>query len=159
MYVRPGYFVGITIDKNGRATFNEVAIRNDRRNNDWEDRYNDRYNDRYDRNGRSDRRDDNDSYGRRPLSEQSFSSIIQTLRREYSENSRLVLARQIIDRNTFASDQVKYMMQLFSFEDNRLEIARSAYRNTVDQRNYFVVYDALSYSSSKEQLADYIRRF
>ena len=155
VYVRPGYFVGITIDRNGRATFNEVAIRNDRRNNDWDDRYNDRY----DRDDRSDRRNDDGIYGRRPLSEQSFSSIIQTLRREYSENSRLVLARQTIDRNNFTSDQVKYMMQLFSFENNRLEVAKSAYRNTTDQRNYFVVYDALSYSSSKEQLADYIRRF
>ncbi|HKH62059.1 MAG TPA: DUF4476 domain-containing protein [Flavitalea sp.] len=151
VYVRPGYFVGITIDRNGRATFNETAIRNDRRNNDRDDRYNDR-NDRYDR------RNDDDNYSRRPVTEQSFSSIVQTLRREYSENSRLVLARQIIDRNYFTSEQVKYMMQLFSFENNRVEIAKLAYRYTTDQRNYFVVYDALSYSNSKEQLADYIRR-
>lgn len=151
VYVRPGYFVGITIDRNGRATFTETAIRSDRRNNDWDDRY--------DRNDRYDRKDDRDNYSRRPVSEQSFSSIVQTLRREYSENSRLLLAKQIIDRNYFSSDQVKYLMQLFSFENNRLELAKSAYRYTTDQRNYFVVYDALSYSNSKEQLADYIRRY
>ena len=153
VYVRPGYFVGITIDRNGRATFDERAIgnrRDDRSNRD--DRYdgrNDRYNtERYDRNESN-----------RPVTEQSFSSIVQTLRSEYSENSRFILAKQIIDRNHFTSDQVKYMMQLFSFENNRLEIAKYAYRYTTDQRNYFVVYDALSYSNSKEQLADYIRRY
>jgi Domain of unknown function (DUF4476) len=153
VYVRPGYFVGITIDRNGRATFDERAIGN---------RKDERYNrdDRYD--GRNDRYD-NDRYEgndyNRPVTEQSFSSIVQTLRREYSENSRLMLAKQIVDRNRFTSDQVKYMMQLFSFENNRLEIAKYAYRYTTDQRNYFVVYDALSHSNSKEQLADYIRRY
>ena len=64
----------------------------------------------------------------------------------------------MIDRNQFSADQVKSMMQVFSFENARLELAKYAYRNTMDQRNYFVVYDALSYSSSKEQLAEYLRR-
>ena len=153
VYVRPGYFVGITIDRNGRATFDERAIGNrkdDRYNRD--DRYDER-NDRYDT-----ERYDRNEYNR-PVTEQSFSSIVQTIRREYSENSRLMLAKQIIDRNHFTSDQVKYMMQLFSSENSRLEIAKYAYRYTTDQRNYYVVYDALSYSNSKEQLADYIRRY
>ena len=63
----------------------------------------------------------------------------------------------MIDRNQFLSDQVKHMMQLFSFENARLDLAKYAYGNTSDQRNYFVVYDALSYSSSKEQLAQYLK--
>lgn len=154
VYVRPGYHVDIIVDRDGRATFNERAIRYDRRNNDWDNRYENR-DDRYG-NGRSDRNDRN-NYDR-AVSEQTFSSIVQSLRREYSENTRLSLARQIIGRNYFTSDQVKYMMQLFSFDNNRLEIAKSAYRYTTDQRNYFVVYDALAYSNSKEQLADFIRR-
>jgi hypothetical protein len=152
VYVRPGYFIGITIDRNGRAIFDERAIRNDRHNNDWDGRYNDRDDRHYRYNERND-------YGQRPVSEQSFSSIVQTLRREYSENSRLVLAKQIVDKNHFTSEQVKYMTQLFSFENNKLDLAKFAYRYTTDPKNYFVVYDALSYSSSKEQLADYIRRY
>jgi nuclear transport factor 2 (NTF2) superfamily protein len=70
-----------------------------------------------------------------------------------------VLAKQIVDKNHFTSEQVKYMTQLFSFENNKLDLAKFAYRYTTDPKNYFVVYDALSYSSSKEQLADYIRRY
>lgn len=156
VYVRPGHHVDIIVDRDGRATFNERAIRTGRRNKDWDDRYgnrderydNDRYgNERYDR-----------GYSERAVSEQTFAAIVQNLRREYSENARLSLARQIISRNYFTSEQVKYMMQLFSFDNNRLEIAKSAYRYTTDQRNYFVVYDALSYSHSKQQLADFIRR-
>lgn len=154
VYVKPGYHVDMTIDRNGRASFNERMIRNNRRNDGWDRGYDNR-NDRWE--NRNDRYEDN--YGRKGISEQSFSSIVQSLRREYSENSRMAVARQIIDQNNFTSDQVKYLMQLFSFENNRLDIAKFAYRNTVDQRNYFVVYDALSHSNSKEQLADFIRRY
>lgn len=165
VYVRPGYYTGITIDRFGKAVVDQRAIHSNRRNDDWNDykndgHYNDR-NDRYDeRDDRyNDRYNDRNDHNRRPATEQSFTSMVQSLRREYSENSRLVLAKQIIERNYFSAEQVKYMMQLFSFENNKLELAKIAYRNTTDQRNYFVVYDVLTYSSSKEQLAEYIRRF
>ena len=158
VYVKPGYFVGITIDRSGRAIVDERAINANRRNGGWNDDYNrnDRYNDR--KGGYNDGDNRND-YGGRNMTEQSFSSMVQTLRREYSENSRLALAKQIMDRNYFTSEQVKYLMQLFSYENYKLDLAKHAYRFTTDQRNYFVVYDALSYSSSKEQLADHIRRY
>jgi Domain of unknown function (DUF4476) len=150
VYVRPGYFTSVTIDRSGRAIVDERALSGNRRDGNYDNngRYNDRndrYHDRYDHN-------------RRPVTAQSFSSIVQTLRREYSENSRFVMAKQMIDQNSFASDQVKYMLQLFSFENNKLELAKYAYRNTTDQKNYFVVYDALSFNS-REHLADYIRRY
>ena len=168
VYIRPGYYTGITIDRYGKALIDERAIRSNRRNDDRDDykkdgRYNgpnDRYNERDDRyNERDNRYNDKNDYNRRPVTEQSLSSMSQTLRREYSENSRLALAKQMVERDYFTAEQVKYLMQLFSFENNKLELAKYAYRNTTDQRNYFVVYDALSYSSSKEQLAEYIRRY
>jgi hypothetical protein len=147
IYVRPGYHVDITIDRGGKAIFNERAIRANGRDRDWNNDY-----------GNDNRNNNRKGYTGRAVTSQQFSSMVQTLRREFSENSRLVLAKQLIDRNQFTSDQVKYMMQLFSFENARLELAKYAYRNTTDQRNYFVVYDALSYSNSKEQLAEYIKR-
>jgi hypothetical protein len=157
VYVRPGYFVGITIDRNGKAKFNEREIRGAKRNDDWNDGRKNGRDDRYD--NRNDRYDQRDDYNRGAVSEHSFSSIVQTLRREYSENSRLVLAKQIVDRNYFTTQQVKYILQLFPFEHHKLELAKYAYRNTTDQRNYFSVYDVFSYSRSKEELADYIRRY
>jgi hypothetical protein len=152
----------------------ERAMRSRRRNEDWDkgydgrnDRYNDRndryndkndrYNDRYDRRngGYNSREDDNN----RAVSEHSFNSMMQTLKREYSENSRVNLARQIIDRNYFTTQQVRYMLQLFPFEHHKLDLAKYAYRNTTDQENYFSIYEVFTYSNSKEQLADYIRRY
>ena len=48
-------------------------------------------------------------------------------------------------------------MLLFSFENNRLEIAKLAFRKTVDKQNYFMLNEALTFSSSKDELARFIR--
>jgi hypothetical protein len=66
-------------------------------------------------------------------------------------------ATQIISTNFFTSEQVKEMLQLFSFENNKLDLAKLAYDKTVDQRNFYVVNDVFSYNNSKDELARYIR--
>jgi len=167
LYVKPETQVDILIDRNGRARIQEYDLsrkgRNNRKNDDW-DRRNDNGRwedyDSWDRN--NDRRDDdrwNERPGRgydRAVSHNEFQSMKQTLRRENFENTRLTLAKQMIDRNSFESAQVKEMMQMFSFESNRLEIAKYAYRNTVDKNSFYTVYDAFSFNSSKDELSRYI---
>jgi hypothetical protein len=46
---------------------------------------------------------------------------------------------------------------LFNFEYNKQEIAKQAYSKTLDKQNYRCVADALSFSSSKSELARFIR--
>lgn len=154
VYVRPGYLTSVRIDRYGKAQVDERAIGSNRRNDDWND---DRYGNRNDRKNRG--YENRDNYKGRAVNEQTFSSLMQTLRREYSENSRVVLAKQIIDRNYFTTSQVKYMLQLFPFEHHKLDLAKYAYRNTTDQRNYYSLFDVFTYNNSKDELEDYIRRY
>ena len=163
IHVRPGYLIDISINRNGRASVKERMIRNSR-DNDWGNdgwgNNRDRRNDRdYDRNNGG---WDNGGYGndyRRPVSDQAFYTIIESLRREYNENNRVYVARQAIERNYFTANQVRTMLQLFSFEGNKLEVAKQAYRNTTDQSNYHIIYEQLYSSRSKEELSEYIRRY
>jgi hypothetical protein len=137
-----------------------------RDNEDWDDNrnkpddrdYDTKSDDRDDRNGRDDR-DDNydDNYGR-SMNSSDFTQAKETLRKEWFENTRLTTAKQIIDRNYFTSQQVKELMLLFTFENNRLDIAKYAYGKTVDKRNYSVVNDAFTFNS-KEKLDQYIREY
>jgi hypothetical protein len=163
LYVKPRSEVDIFINRNGRAQVRESELDNrngrkdDRWDNDnrWDDR--DRRDDR-----RDDRRNDDGWDNSRPgrgMSSQSFQSMMQTLRRESFDNTRLTLARQMIDRNSFETSQVREMLQLFSFENNRLDLAKYAYRNTVDRQNYHGLYDVFSYSSSRDELARYCNSF
>src|SRR5882724_9513418 len=74
-----------------------------------------------------------------------------------SENNRAKSALQIINTNYFTSVQVKQMLQMFSLESNKLNLAEQAYSKTIDQRNYFTINDVFSLSSSKDELTRFIR--
>jgi hypothetical protein len=68
-------------------------------------------------------------------------------------------ARLMIDQNYFTSRQVKDICLLFTFENNRLELARYAYGKTVDRENYDLVNEVFSNNSNKKELAQYIRDY
>jgi hypothetical protein len=81
------------------------------------------------------------------------------LRRKNLENDRVTMARQIVETNHLSSRQVHQLLQLFSFESNKLDLAKAAYRNTIDKNNYYLVYDVFSFVRSREELTQYIEKF
>jgi hypothetical protein len=131
---------------------------NDRRNMDRDDKvFDNGRNDPSDRDERNDRDDVYDDNYSRAMSDIDFSRAKETLRKEWFENTRMTTAKQIIDGNSFTSRQAKELVSLFTFENNKLEIAKYAYGRTVDKENYFIVNDAFSFNNSKEALSKYIR--
>ncbi|HEU5167323.1 MAG TPA: DUF4476 domain-containing protein [Chitinophagaceae bacterium] len=142
-------------DREWDNTNNNGGNRNDKDygNNDRDTRDNRDYSD--DRNNDDPRYDNNYS---RAMSIPDFAQAKESLRREWFENTRLASAKQIIDQNYFTSQQVKELMLLFTFENNRLDIAKYAYGKTVDKGNYVVVNDAFTFNS-KEKLNEYIREY
>jgi hypothetical protein len=134
---------------------------NGRDEKDWDNESDDRNDDVYD-NGddKRDNRDprDDDRYSRN-MSDYDFSMAKESLRKEWHENTRMTAAKQIVDKNYFSSQQVKDLLLLFTFENNRLELAKYAYGRTVDKQNYHVVNDAFTFNSNKEKLSGYIREY
>jgi len=180
---REGYHFDILVNRFGKVLIDERRIdpndewyneddyvdRNDDRDKDWD---NGNYNegDHDDRDYGNNDRDDRDNPGydddprydnnySRAMSITSFTQAKESLRREWFENTRLATARQIIDQNYFTSQQVKEMVLLFTFENNRLDIAKYAYGKTVDKGNYFMLNDAFTFNNNKEALKEYIRQY
>ena len=185
---REGYHFDILVNRFGKVMIDERRIdpnddwyndddyydRNDDRNRDRDNTY-DNGGDRDDRNygnndhdarDNSDNGDDRnnddpryDNNNSRAMTNIDFTQARETLRREWFENTRLETAKQIIDRNYFTSQQVKEMILLFTFENNRLDIAKYAYGKTVDKGNYFMLNDAFTFNNNKEALKEYIRQY
>ena len=110
--------------------------------------------------GRFDNRDDkgySDNSYNRAISDLEFNRVLSSMENEWSENNRAKSALQIINTNYFTSVQVKQMLQMFSLESNKLNLAEQAYSKTIDQRNYFTINDVFSLSSSKDELTRFIR--
>lgn len=151
--LRRDYHLDITINRFGKVMVDERRID---RNDDW---YDD--DDNYDRdNRRVDPRDDrwNKNNGRQ-MGDLDFNQAKETLRREWYENTRVTTARQIIDRNYFSVYQIKELLQLFSFEANKLDLAKYAYGKATDRRNYHIVNDVFAHTNSRDELARYIRDY
>ncbi|HRY32861.1 MAG TPA: DUF4476 domain-containing protein [Bacteroidales bacterium] len=94
-----------------------------------------------------------------PISSQDFASVKQSIASKSFEDSKLTIAKQVINTNCLLSSQVKEIMLLFSFEDTRLELAKYAYGYTFDIGNYYKLNDAFTFESSIEELNEYISSF
>jgi hypothetical protein len=156
--VRQQYDMNITVDRNGRVQFNEARSRYDRNDRDRNDRdRDDRYNDRYDNRNNNEGWYGNNNYSR-AMSDNDFSQFVQRIRSQWFGSGKLNTARDGISKNYFTTAQVRQVIQLFSSEKDKLEIAKLAYRNTVDQRSFTQLYDLFSRSGQNE-LEQYTRSY
>jgi hypothetical protein len=172
VYIKPRTFVDIMINRFGRALVDEQSLDN---NGGWNDNNDDNDhnhgggygngnngngggygNGNNGNNGNGNNGGWNNGYGN-VMNDRDFSAAKEQIRKEWFENTRITIAKQVIDGSSFTTAQVKELMYLFTFENNRLEIAKYAYRRTVDKQNYYQLNDALTFNSSKEELARFIR--
>lgn len=144
VYVRPSYHVDIMVNRFGKALVDERVLNN--RDDDW---------------GRDDnwgRDRDNDNYNR-AMSDYDFNALHQKIKSAWFGSSKATIAKDAFARSYFSTTQVRQILQLFNSESDKLELAKLAYRNTVDQRSYFQLYDVFSFQSSKDELDRYIKDF
>lgn len=90
------------------------------------------------------------------ISEVMFQQLKNSVTNESFDSSRLELLESTLRNNHFYSRQIRDLMTLLSFDSGRLQFAKSAYLCVVDPENYFVVRNALTHSSSKTELTNYI---
>jgi hypothetical protein len=91
------------------------------------------------------------------MNTQVFEQFKQSLKNESFDNTRLTVAKQVINNNWFTAVQVKEIVKLFTFETSKLDIAKYAYTHTVDRGSYFIVNDAFTFSNTKDELMKYIQ--
>jgi len=107
---------------------------------------------------RDDRRNDDRERGcRYAMSNTDFEQAKATLEDISFDDTRLSTAKQIISSNCLNSGQVLSIMKLFSFEESKLDFAKTAYGYCMDRNNYFKVVNAFTFDSSKNELNHYIQ--
>lgn len=156
--VKPNTHMLISVDRNGKASVMQQKIkrndRNFRNNNRFDDYFDEREFDF--RNGERYGRFD-EHYGfERGMDDREFSLVLQQMDKEWFEGNKIKSATQVVKSNRLTTDQVMQIMRLFTFENNKLEVAKQAYANTVDKRNYESVFTLLTFNSSKDELRRFI---
>jgi len=85
-----------------------------------------------------------------------FSRAISVIQNESFENSKFDIAKQMTSNNRLCVSQIIQICRLFNFENTKLDFAKFAYRFCLDQNNYYQVNEVFTYSSSKDELRQYI---
>ncbi len=91
-----------------------------------------------------------------PMMANDFQNARRVIASKDFDESKLLIAKQIIDTNCMTSAQVRELLFLFDFEDNKLDFAKYCYGYTYDLGNYFMVNDAFDFESSIEELDEFI---
>jgi len=91
------------------------------------------------------------------MNPQDYEHVCQLIANEKFDNSRMSIAEQVITSNPMTANQILGICKLFTYEDNKLEFAKFAYTRCVDQNNYYLLNEAFTFDSSKQELREYIK--
>ena len=90
------------------------------------------------------------------LSDTELARVISRVQAESYSDEQLALIRSVARTSYFTADQVVSLMKLCAYDDTRVEVAAALYPRVVDGQNWYLVYDGLTYSSSKKTLRERI---
>ena len=91
-----------------------------------------------------------------PASDSEFDQASKSIKTKSFEDSKLSIAKEVAKNKCLTSSQIKKIMELFSFEETRLEFSKYAYSYCFDPDNYYQVYDAFSFELSIDELKEHI---
>ncbi len=90
------------------------------------------------------------------MADYEFDQLVHTIDNLSFESSRMQVVKQAISANIVSAHQVEQLVRMMTFESSKLELAKFAYRNTVDKQNYFIINDAFTFESSIIDLNNFI---
>jgi hypothetical protein len=112
-----------------------------------------------DRKGRpgKDSHNHGDRENRCRLSDTEMLDIVKNIKDQSFENTQLTMTKQIVrSKQCFTTVQIKQLIDIFSFESTKLDIAKYCYAYCIDRDNYYKLNSSFSFSSSVDDLTKFI---
>lgn len=82
--------------------------------------------------------------------------IIQNLRDEPFDDSRLSLSEAAAGSMLYTAQQIARMVDVFSFDSNKLTFLKSYYRRCADPENFYICIQQLNMKSNRDELTAFI---
>ena len=91
-----------------------------------------------------------------PCSDADFVEAKRTIEKSDFEETKLTIAKQIVASELMTAKQLAEIANLFDFEHTKLEFLKFAYPYCFDQNKYYMVNNVFDFSSSVDELNEYI---
>lgn len=98
----------------------------------------------------------NNGYQPLPMAHNDFNKLLQVVENKNFDSEKLLIIEQAIIFNYFNTEQAYELMTRFTFDSNKLKLAKSIYPNVIDSHNFYLVNDLFTFNSSIKELNDYI---
>lgn len=85
-----------------------------------------------------------------------FEIFYRMFKEQAFDKDKLNFFRMQKNSVAFTSAQVGILLKEFSFDDNRLQLAKEAYENVVDPENYYRLFDSFSFKSYSEKFSEFL---
>jgi hypothetical protein len=92
-----------------------------------------------------------------PMSDGDFSVLYNRVKNEAFADDKLNILRTAADENFFLVEQIEELLDLFAFEEDRLQVVRMLNHNMLDRENCYRLYSKFEFSDSKESLNRILR--
>lgn len=93
------------------------------------------------------------------MNNQDFAQFITAVKRDASfDDSKIGMITNAAQHTSFKASQIHDLVSLLSFEKGKLQLAKQLYATCLDKQNFYQVYEAFSFESSKKELNDFIAR-
>lgn len=86
----------------------------------------------------------------------TFTTFLTKMKDKSTDTQRLDFVKSTMKNNWFTTDQILQMLQTFSMENNKVELAKMIWHKTTDKGSYFKIYDAFTFSSSEKSVQEYV---
>ena len=92
-----------------------------------------------------------------PVDAERLEDMAKTVKNQTFGDDKVRVTKQIVRSNCITLDQLIVLLNEFDWDDGKLEIAKFAYDHVYDLENYYKVYNLFTFSSSGEELDEYIQ--
>ena len=103
----------------------------------------------------------NNNLYKTPMTEASFNQMLEDVKGQWLPLAKMNALTSIFanTNNYFTADQARQLIHQVTDEDNRLQLAKSSYRNITDRANYTLLYDLFNSQARKDALAAYVSSY
>lgn len=91
-----------------------------------------------------------------PMSSWDFKDAKTSISKQTFADQQMQIAKQVVQNHCVSTDQIKEIMGIFTFEQNKLDFAKFAYDYCTEKANYYKVNDAFTFSGSVTELTNYV---
>ena len=90
------------------------------------------------------------------MSPQAFQSFKQTVENSSFDSGKQTIVKTQLQNMWITSGQLKEIIDIFSFESSKLDMAKYGAARVIDKQNLFNIYNCFSFESSKTEFANYL---